>query len=77
MEPGELQTPQSESSSDPTVSGSETVLEVRVQGLESYLLNNFSRNSSDREKLTECGYSSLLWEKVRLRIREYMRTRVV
>ena len=63
MDPGELHTPQS--SSDSTVRETEVVLEVRMKGLESYLLTNFPRNISDREKLIECGYSALLWEKVR------------
>ena len=52
-------------SGDSTVSSTEAALEDRVQGLQSYLLTNFPRNSSDRERLIECGYNALLWDKVR------------
>lgn len=47
------------------VESTQTLLGTRIRELESYLLNSFSRNSDDREKLIDCGYSAKLWENVR------------
>lgn len=48
-----------------SVHGTQTELGTRMRELESYLMNNFSRNSDDREKLIGCGYSARFWENVR------------
>lgn len=47
------------------VESTQTLLGTRIRELECYLLNSFSRNNEDREKLIDCGYSAKLWENVR------------
>ena len=53
-----------EQSEDVTRTLNRTVAESRIDLFENHLLHVFPRNSLDRRKLIECGYSERLWEQV-------------
>ena len=42
----------------------EVILKQRMTSLDDYVLHFFMRNSTDKTRLIECGYSSRLWNEV-------------